>query len=96
METTSVAFTVPKNTPTRDYLICMEHISLHVAQSQGGAQFYLSCAQVYLENGGFGTPAPLSPSIAHTALPIPASLSTCTTPFRLVTPCQVLLFGLSE
>lgn len=34
-------------------------IALHVASSYGGAQFYLSCAQLNVVNGGDGTPGPL-------------------------------------
>ncbi|KAJ3484845.1 hypothetical protein NLI96_g5359 [Meripilus lineatus] len=34
-------------------------IALHVASSFGGAQFYLSCAQVDVVNGGSGNPGPL-------------------------------------
>ncbi|KAI0059942.1 glycoside hydrolase family 61 protein A [Artomyces pyxidatus] len=55
----SVSFTVPKNLPTGQYLVRMEAIALHVASSFGGAQFYLSCGQVSITNGGSGTPGPL-------------------------------------
>lgn len=37
----------------------MESIALHQAQSVGGAQIYLSCAQVQVTDGGSGTPGPL-------------------------------------
>ena len=37
----------------------MEAIALHVAQTYGGAQFYISCGQVNVVNGGSGTPGPL-------------------------------------
>ena len=37
----------------------MEAIALHVAESYGGAQFYISCGQVEITNGGSGTPGPL-------------------------------------
>lgn len=37
----------------------MEAIALHVAQSYGGAQFYIGCAQVEVTGGGSGTPGPL-------------------------------------
>ena len=44
-------FTVPKDTPTGDYLIRIEHIALHVAQSEGGAQLYvLSFLLVYSQH----------------------------------------------
>lgn len=41
------------------YLVRAEQIALHVAQSYGGAQFYLSCGQVEVVNGGSGNPGPL-------------------------------------
>ncbi|KAJ6503881.1 glycosyl hydrolase family 61-domain-containing protein [Mycena sanguinolenta] len=33
--------------------------TIHVANVYGGAQFYLSCAQIEVTNGGSGTPGPL-------------------------------------
>jgi hypothetical protein len=36
----------------------VEHIALHSASAVGGAQFYISCAQIKVENGGNGTPGP--------------------------------------
>ncbi|KAK4118116.1 lytic polysaccharide monooxygenase [Parathielavia appendiculata] len=38
------------------YLIRAEHIGLHVAQSSGGAQFYISCAQIAVTGGGSTEP----------------------------------------
>ncbi|KAK4101790.1 lytic polysaccharide monooxygenase [Parathielavia hyrcaniae] len=38
------------------YLVRAEHIGLHVAQSSGGAQFYLSCAQINVTGGGSTDP----------------------------------------
>ncbi|EJF57368.1 hypothetical protein DICSQDRAFT_149825 [Dichomitus squalens LYAD-421 SS1] len=52
-------FTIPKNLPSGQYLIRAEQIALHVASTYGGAQFYVSCAQVNVVNGGDGTPGPL-------------------------------------
>jgi hypothetical protein len=34
-----------------------EHIGLHVAQSAGGAQFYISCAQLQVTGGGNTEPS---------------------------------------
>ena len=34
-------------------------IALHVAETYGGAQFYIGCAQINVEGGGSGTPGPL-------------------------------------
>ncbi|CAF0965746.1 unnamed protein product [Adineta steineri] len=56
---TSVTFTIPKNVPTGEYLVRIEHIALHNAQQHGGAQFYIACAQIAVTNGGNGTPGPL-------------------------------------
>lgn len=52
-------FTIPKNIPSGKYLVRVESIALHQAQAPGGAQFYLSCAQVEVIGGGSGTPGPL-------------------------------------
>jgi hypothetical protein len=54
-----VSFTIPKNTPSGKYLVRVESIALHQAQNVGGAQMYLSCAQVEVTGGGSGTPGPL-------------------------------------
>jgi hypothetical protein len=45
--------------PSGKYLVRIESIALHQAQSVGGAQMYLSCAQVEVVGGGSGTPNPL-------------------------------------
>jgi hypothetical protein len=37
----------------------IEHIGLHVAQSLGAAQFYISCGQLTVTGGGAGSPSPL-------------------------------------
>jgi len=37
----------------------VESVALHQAQNPGGAQIYLSCAQVEVTGGGSGTPGPL-------------------------------------
>jgi hypothetical protein len=55
----SVEFTVPKSVPSGKYLVRVESIALHQAQSVGGAQVYLSCAQVEITGGGDGKPTPL-------------------------------------
>ena len=56
---TSFTFPLPKSLPSGQYLVRVEQIALHVASSYGGAQFYISCAQVNVANGGSGTPGPL-------------------------------------
>ncbi|KAK4447176.1 putative glycoside hydrolase [Podospora aff. communis PSN243] len=56
---TQVSFKVPTNIPSGNYLVRVESIALHLAQSPGGAQFYISCGQVKVTGGGTGTPGPL-------------------------------------
>ncbi|KAF1964828.1 hypothetical protein BU23DRAFT_585385 [Bimuria novae-zelandiae CBS 107.79] len=54
-----VSVPIPKNLPSGEYLFRVEHIALHSAGAAGGAQFYISCAQVKVINGGNGSPGPL-------------------------------------
>ncbi|KAH7923349.1 glycoside hydrolase family 61 protein [Leucogyrophana mollusca] len=56
---TQVTFTLPSDIPDGQYFIRAEDIALHVASTFGGAQFYISCAQVNVQGGGSGTPGPL-------------------------------------
>jgi hypothetical protein len=56
---TNVSFTIPSSLAAGDYLMRIEHIGLHVAQSVGGAQFYISCGQLTVTGGGSGSPTPL-------------------------------------
>ncbi|OCL09228.1 lytic polysaccharide monooxygenase [Glonium stellatum] len=56
---TSVDVTIPKSLPSGDYLLRIEHIGLHSASAAGGAQFYISCAQLTVTGGGTGSPSPL-------------------------------------
>jgi len=51
--------TLPAALPNGEYLLRIEHIALHSAWTLGGAQFYLSCGQINVINGGSGTPGPL-------------------------------------
>jgi len=55
----TVTFTIPKSLPSGQYLVRVEQIALHVASTFGGAQFYLSCAQINVSGGGSGKPGPL-------------------------------------
>jgi len=55
----TVTFTLPKSLPSGQYLVRTEQIALHVASTFGGAQFYLSCAQINVTGGGSGKPGPL-------------------------------------
>ena len=56
---TTPSVTIPKCLPSGDYLLRIEHIGLHVAQSTGGAQFYISCGQVTVAGGGSKSPTDL-------------------------------------
>ncbi|KAL5533913.1 hypothetical protein ACEPAG_373 [Sanghuangporus baumii] len=52
-------FTLPSALPSGQYLLRMENIAIHTASSYGGAQFYISCGQINVVDGGNGTPGPL-------------------------------------
>jgi hypothetical protein len=54
-----VSIPIPKSMPSGEYLFRVEHIALHSASSAGGAQFYISCAQLKVTGGGNGNPGPL-------------------------------------
>ncbi|KAH7313756.1 glycosyl hydrolase family 61-domain-containing protein [Stachybotrys elegans] len=51
-------FTLPDELPSGNYLMRAEHIGLHSAGNEGGAQFYIGCAQVQVTGSGSGTPEP--------------------------------------
>jgi Auxiliary Activity family 9 (formerly GH61) len=55
----TVNATIPATTPEGDYLLRVEQIALHLASQPNKAQFYLSCSQIKITNGGNGTPGPL-------------------------------------
>ncbi|KAF2110174.1 glycosyl hydrolase family 61-domain-containing protein [Lophiotrema nucula] len=55
----TVSVTIPKNVPSGEYLLRIEHIALHQASNANGAQFYISCAQINVSGGGSGSPSPL-------------------------------------
>ncbi|WDK10976.1 glycosyl hydrolase family 61 [Colletotrichum graminicola] len=50
---------IPSCLASGEYLVRVEHLALHAAGDTGGAQFYLSCAQVSLSGGGSTTPSGL-------------------------------------
>lgn len=56
---TEATVTIPSSLPDGEYLLRIEHIALHSAGSEGGAQFYISCAQLSVTGGGGGSPGPL-------------------------------------
>nr|CDP29378.1 Putative Glycoside Hydrolase Family 61 [Podospora anserina S mat+] len=53
----SINVPIPRCLQNGDYLLRAEHIALHSAGSTGGAQFYISCAQITV-TGGSGTYSP--------------------------------------
>ncbi|KAF8697735.1 Glycoside hydrolase family 18 protein, partial [Rhizoctonia solani] len=56
---TNVTFPIPNSVPSGEYLVRIEHIALHLALNYQKAEFYVSCAQVQVINGGQGEPKPL-------------------------------------
>lgn len=52
---TTVSVTIPSCVAPGDYLLRVEHIALHSASSEGGAQFYLACAQLTVTGSGTTT-----------------------------------------
>ncbi|KAK7973623.1 Protein VTS1 [Apiospora arundinis] len=56
----SFSLPVPRCLAEGDYLYRIEHVALHGASQPGGAQFYISCAQVHVTGGSGGkTPSNL-------------------------------------
>lgn len=51
-----VKFKLPTCIADGDYLLRVEALALHSAYSQGGAQFYTSCAQIRVTGGGSTQP----------------------------------------
>ncbi|KAI2471657.1 glycoside hydrolase family 61 protein [Annulohypoxylon bovei var. microspora] len=55
-----IGFTIPQCLEDGEYLFRIEHVALHSASAAGGAQFYISCAQVRVSGGsGAAQPAQL-------------------------------------
>ncbi|KAI9740398.1 MAG: hypothetical protein M1834_004978 [Cirrosporium novae-zelandiae] len=59
-EIQNFTFTLPAKTPAGQYLLRAESIALHGASTFEGAQYYISCAQIEVEeeDAGSGTPHP--------------------------------------
>ncbi|KAJ5012526.1 putative endo-beta-1,4-glucanase D [Colletotrichum sp. SAR 10_99] len=51
-------FQIPSCTPPGEYLLRIEQIGLHSASAKGGAQFYISCAQIKVTGSGSGQFSP--------------------------------------
>ncbi|EPS36316.1 hypothetical protein H072_10176 [Dactylellina haptotyla CBS 200.50] len=56
---TSVSVKIPSCIPAGDYLLRVEFIAVHGSSTLGGAQFYISCAQVKVTGGGSKNPTGL-------------------------------------
>ena len=56
---TQVSFKIPTAIEDGEYLLRMEHIATHEAGRVGGAQFYISCAQISVTGGAGGSPSPV-------------------------------------
>ncbi|KAF9046519.1 endoglucanase II [Panaeolus papilionaceus] len=52
-----VSFTIPQCLAPGDYLLRVELIALHAAQTYPGAQFYMECAQIRISGNGNTTPS---------------------------------------
>ncbi|KAL1634756.1 hypothetical protein SLS56_002158 [Neofusicoccum ribis] len=52
------SFPLAEETPAGEYLLRVEQVGLHGASEKGGAQFYISCAQIKVTGSGAGSPAP--------------------------------------
>ncbi|GJC81699.1 putative endo-beta-1,4-glucanase D [Colletotrichum liriopes] len=53
-----IAATIPKNTPSGEYLFRAEHIGIHRSHVNQ-PEHYVSCVQIKVVNGGNGTPGPM-------------------------------------
>ncbi|KAG6913976.1 hypothetical protein DXG01_003198 [Tephrocybe rancida] len=53
---TELTTTIPKNTPSGQYLVRAEQIALHVLPPE----YYVGCAQINIVNGGSGNPSKVS------------------------------------
>ncbi|CEL58831.1 putative endo-beta-1,4-glucanase D OS=Aspergillus niger (strain CBS 513,88 / FGSC A1513) GN=eglD PE=3 SV=1 [Rhizoctonia solani AG-1 IB] len=60
-------FKIPSSVPSGQYLLRVEHVALHGASTVGGAQFYISCAQINVTGGGSGNPSKVSIPGAYSA-----------------------------
>ncbi|KAJ3036358.1 hypothetical protein HDV00_002774 [Rhizophlyctis rosea] len=55
-----LSFTIPPQLPSGNYVIRIESIAIHNAQSAGGAQIYVTCADLTITGGGSTPPSPLT------------------------------------
>ncbi|KAF9561303.1 hypothetical protein CPC08DRAFT_635558, partial [Agrocybe pediades] len=55
-----VSFTIPSCIPPGQYLLRVELIALHGAETYPGAQLYMECAQIQVTGGGSASPSTVS------------------------------------
>jgi len=53
------SYTIPASVPSGDYLLRIQQLGIHNPYPAGTPQFYISCAQITVTDGGSGTPGPL-------------------------------------
>ncbi|KAI0056094.1 glycoside hydrolase family 61 protein G [Artomyces pyxidatus] len=63
----NATFTIPSCIASGQYLLRVEDISLQMASSSPGAQFFMSCAQIEVTGGGTATPQTVSIPGVYTA-----------------------------
>ena len=95
-------FTMPSCVAPGDYLLRVELIALHSAGTQGGAQFYMECAQIRVTGSGTNTgsnfvsmPSPYSPTdpgVLVRFCPFSLSFSSMTVLLVLNFHCQVNIY----
>jgi len=47
----TLSVTIPECIEDGEYLLRLEHLGIHSASTTGGAQFYISCAQIRVTGG---------------------------------------------
>ncbi|KAH8591022.1 glycosyl hydrolase family 61-domain-containing protein [Bisporella sp. PMI_857] len=52
-------YTIPPSLPSGNYLLRIQQLAIHNPYPAGIPQFYISCAQITVTNGGTGVPSPL-------------------------------------
>lgn len=57
-ELTNFTFQLPEKVPAGQYLLRVESIALHGAETFEGAQYYISCAQIEVTSSSEATPSP--------------------------------------
>ncbi|KAJ3039043.1 hypothetical protein HDV00_012670 [Rhizophlyctis rosea] len=56
----TLSFRIPSELPSGNWIVRIEHIALHQANTVGGAQIYVRCADITVTGGGSTAPSPLT------------------------------------